>query len=180
MILITSALNCFDHHFCHRLCCFVPLFLLGSDDSQCYHLLPASAPLFILPSRLGMDTICLDCAEPIKNLNLIKCYLCEQAAHMKCLGWARSNLDFVNEQPNLLWFCSHCIERVEHLKGQASPATASDVIASLTDAINGCFNAVKEELGQTNSMIRTISERLLSNQTSAPSSVACSGPRVCQ
>ena len=65
---------------------------------------------------IQMDRNCSECSEPIENLNLIKCYLCERAAHMKSFGWARSNLDFVNGQANLLWFCANCIKSVELFK----------------------------------------------------------------
>lgn len=112
-----------------------------------------------------MDKSCYECAEPVKNLNLIKCHLCERVAHMKCFGWVRSNLDFVNGQSNLLWFCAECLKSVDQLKGQISPDTGNALVSTVTDVINNCMNGLKNELDQTNELIRSVSDKLLSVST---------------
>ena len=124
-----------------------------------------------------LDKNCYECSQPIANLNLIKCYLCECVAHMKCFGWARSNLDFVNGQSNLLWFCTECLSSVQNLKERKSSETAVDVTSSFADTITVCMNEVKAELGQINAVIGSISEKLLATNTPAFSTASRSSKR---
>ncbi|XP_055543295.1 uncharacterized protein LOC129728854 [Wyeomyia smithii] len=112
-----------------------------------------------------MDKNCYECSQPITNLNLIKCHLCDSVAHMKCFGWARSNLDFVNGQPNLLWFCADCLKSIENLKTKHSSDTAIDTTSAFANSITCCMNEVKKELGQINAFIGSISDKLLTNTT---------------
>lgn len=114
-----------------------------------------------------MEKCCYECNEPITNLNFIKCHLCDGMAHMKCFGWARSNLDFVNGQTNLLWFCTNCLKSLEDIKANKSPDRTVAVLSSVAESINCCMNEVKTELGQINAFIGTISEKLLTNTTPA-------------
>lgn len=96
---------------------------------------------------------------------MTKCYLCDCVAHMKCLKWIRSNLDFVNEQPNVFWFCTNCVKSVEQLKAQNFTTATDTIVASVTEAINRSLNGVKDELSQTNTLIKSIAENLLSTPT---------------
>lgn len=119
-----------------------------------------------------MEINCYDCTQPITNLNLIKCHLCERAAHTKCFGWSRSNLDFANGQTNLLWFCTDCLKLVENLKSpNASDTAAAAVMSSVADSVNSCMNEVKNELGQITAFIGSITDKLLVNTTPVVSSV---------
>lgn len=123
-----------------------------------------------IEALVAMEKYCCECAEPIKNLNLIKCHLCDHVAHIKCFGWARSNLDFVNSQSNLLWFCADCMKSVEQLKSPIATDLNNAVISSVSDVINGCMNGIKEELGQTNTLIKAVADKLLTISTPAMSS----------
>lgn len=97
---------------------------------------------------------------------MMKCHLCERLAHMKCLGWNRSNLDFVSSQSNVLWFCNDCITVVEQCKTPNTPTTADSVASAVSDALDSCFKGVKDEISQTNALIRALSEKLTSNPSS--------------
>ncbi|XP_053698864.1 uncharacterized protein LOC128745816 [Sabethes cyaneus] len=112
-----------------------------------------------------MDKCCYECTLPIKNLNLIKCYLCDSVAHMKCFGWVPANLDFINSQSNLLWFCADCLKSVELLKHQTSPDLSNAVVSSVSNVISSCMNDIKDELAQTNAFIKSVSDKLTSAAT---------------
>ena len=114
-----------------------------------------------------MEKNCFKCCESIKNLNMIKCHLCDCMAHTKCIGWVRANLDFVNGQSNLLWLCNDCMHSVENLKANNSSDVAVAAITSVAESITCCMNDVRNELGQINTFIGSISDKFLASVTPA-------------
>lgn len=120
---------------------------------------------------MNMEKNCIKCCEPIKNLNMVKCHLCDNTVHIKCLGWIRANLDFVNGQTNLLFFCNDCMQSIENIKVNNSSNSIVAVVSSVADSMNRCMDDVKTELGKINTFFGSISDQLLANSKPAlPSS----------
>ncbi|XP_055523169.1 uncharacterized protein LOC129717326 [Wyeomyia smithii] len=103
-----------------------------------------------------MDSNCYQCSKPIKTIEVIQCNgFCHQSAHLKCVGLKRPQVDFVNEQNNILWFCDHCIAQLEYIK-QNPMKTTQDVVAVVSDAVRESLCELKIELQETKELTKTL------------------------
>ena len=110
-----------------------------------------------------MASTCIKCSQNVKSLEFVKCNLCDRLVHMKCIGWARSNLDFLNGHANLLWFCDGCLPTLDQLKNKGATPSTETIASAVSDCIEISLKNFKLELDKTNSLIATISEKMQTN-----------------
>ncbi|XP_058817344.1 uncharacterized protein LOC131680647 [Topomyia yanbarensis] len=70
-----------------------------------------------------MDSICLQCSEPVTTLNQLKCQgFCYRIMHLSCSTLTRPKLDMINDSANIFWLCDSCVDlmkssaRLKHLE----------------------------------------------------------------
>lgn len=110
-----------------------------------------------------MDSNCYECSKPIKTLEFMQCKgFCSQAAHLKCVGLKRPNMDFVNEHVNLLWFCDCCIE---HLNTTRDNPVPKDIVEAVKNVLSDSLAELKVELQETKQLTASLNEKVQSNST---------------
>lgn len=110
-----------------------------------------------------MAATCKQCSLPVIGLDNMKCHgFCSQLVHLKCIGWKRPNMDFVNQNDNLLWLCNDCLNILDCVKANGTIPAVQEVFAK----------AVEQSLQQVSSQINDIKTAIMSIQgtssTAAP------------
>ena len=102
-------------------------------------------------------------------MEFIKCHFCGQTAHTKCIGWTRSNLDFVNNQSaNLLWFCNDYVVTQNQLKAQNSSSTTVNLTSTVSECVNVCRKKFKLELDKMNCTLKALSDQINTSSVAKP------------
>lgn len=105
----------------------------------------------------------MQCSEPVKTLKFIKCQgFCEKVVHIECVSLSRSNMDFINEQSNLFWFCNSCT-------GILSSKHVRDAFVALTEAFRNlsethrlALDGVRTELEKNREQVEVLATKISS------------------
>lgn len=97
--------------------------------------------------------------------------------HTKCIGWSRSNLDFVTNQANLLWFCNDCVLTLGRQHAQCSSAATVNLASTVSECVNECMKELKIELDKTNCAVKALSDKFNISSAAKPASYRIPGKR---
>ncbi|XP_055527381.1 uncharacterized protein LOC129719996 [Wyeomyia smithii] len=124
-----------------------------------------------------MNSECYQCSQPIKTLEYMQCNgFCNQAVHLKCTGFKRPNMELVNSNHNLLWFCDNCIEHLKQFKETPTPM-AHDIVAAVSENISDSLSALKSELLETKALTKALIDKT-TNDVCDPNRARSAWPSV--
>lgn len=124
-----------------------------------------------------MDSICNQCSKPVKTFEFMQCNFCNKAEHLKCVGLKRPNMDFVNEQKNLLWFCDVCIDQLKILK-DSPRITPNEIVTGVSEFIKESLTELKNDLQETKTLTKSLAGKLYPNDISASNKVRSAWPSI--
>lgn len=108
-----------------------------------------------------MEPACLQCTKPVKTLKFIKCQgFCEGIAHLDCVSLSRQNLDFINEQPNLFWFCNNCTAIMSSKHVRDAFAALNEAFHSLNETHRTVLEGVQSELVKNREQVEELSAKI--------------------
>lgn len=108
-----------------------------------------------------MNSNCYQCTKPVQTLEFMQCNFCGHAVHLKCVGLKRPNMDFVNEQKNILWCCDECFERLETIKDYR--ITSSEIVTEVSQSIKESLKELRNDLLETKSLAKSLATKIESN-----------------
>lgn len=126
---------------------------------------------------LEMDTDCYQCSKPIKSLEYMECSFCSDSAHLKCVGLKRSNMDFLNEQNNALWFCDNCFTKIESLKNN-SPITCNEIVTGVSEAIEESLAELKNDIHKTKELTESLVGKVQRSDTPGANMARSAWPSI--
>lgn len=126
-----------------------------------------------------MDSKCLQCSEPVKTLKFMKCQgFCEKVAHIECVSLSRPNMDFINEQPNLFWFCNSCSGIMNSKPIRDAFAALTDAFRNLSETHRSAMEGVKTELAKNREQVEVLASKISAVPATAPAAPATSVPPI--
>ncbi|XP_062538819.1 uncharacterized protein LOC134207117 [Armigeres subalbatus] len=124
-----------------------------------------------------MDCNCCQCSKQIKTLEFMQCSgFCDQAAHLECVGLKRPNMDFVNEQRNILWFCDNCVDQLKTIKDNFS-ISSNEIITSVSE-IKESLAELKNDLLETKALTKSFASKVNLKDSSGTAQVRSAWPSI--
>ncbi|XP_058827547.1 uncharacterized protein LOC131687477 [Topomyia yanbarensis] len=103
-----------------------------------------------------MDSICLQCSEPVTTLNQLKCQgFCDRIMHLSCSTLTRPKLDMINDSANILWLCDSCVDLMKSSTVNAAFTALSEAFRLLTDTHKTALEALKAEMEKTRKSVES-------------------------